>query len=102
MPTNEFPIKLLNVKLLAGEQKATENRGLLLQCRVRMRDACQHLVAFLFLVRETVDGQDPAPPWNDDSLVNANKQGFLMVSKWCNISSIHSTKVVESHGSVSP
>ena len=41
----------------------------------------------------TVDGQNPAPPkkpWNDDSSVNTHKQWFLMVSKWCRISSIHS------------
>ena len=41
----------------------------------------------------TVDGQDPAPPkkpWNDDSPVNTNKLSFVMVSKWCRISSIHS------------
>ena len=43
--------------------------------------------------RCTVDGRNPAPPkkpWNDESPVNANKQWFLMVSKWCRISSIHS------------
>ena len=41
----------------------------------------------------TVDGRNPAPPkkpWNDDSLVNANKQWFPMASKWCRILSTHS------------
>ena len=41
----------------------------------------------------TMDGRNPAPPkkpWNDDSPANTNKQWFLMVSKWCRISSIHS------------
>ena len=41
----------------------------------------------------TVDGRNPAPPktpWNDDSLVNTNKQWLPMVSKWCRILSIHS------------
>ena len=42
----------------------------------------------------TVDGRNFAPPkkpWNDDSPVNTNKQWLPMVSKWCRISSIHST-----------
>ena len=33
----------------------------------------------------------PKKPWNDDSPVNTNKQWCTMVSKWCGISSIHST-----------
>ena len=41
--------------------------------------------------QSAVDGRNPAPPnWNDDSLVNTNKQWFPMVLKWCRISSIHS------------
>ena len=44
----------------------------------------------------TVDGQNPAPlqkPWNDDYLVNTSKLWFPMVSKWCRISSIHSSEL---------
>ena len=36
----------------------------------------------------TVDGRNPAP-LEDGFPVNANKQRFAMVSKWCRISSIH-------------
>ena len=42
-----------------------------------------------------MDGQNPAPPkkpWNGDSPVNSNKQWFPIVSTWCRISSIHSSK----------
>ena len=41
-----------------------------------------------------MDGRNPAPPkkfWNDDSPVNANEPWFATVSKWCRMSSIHST-----------
>ena len=40
-----------------------------------------------------MDGRNPAPPknpWNDDSLANANKQGFPVVLKWCRMLSTHS------------
>ena len=42
----------------------------------------------------TVDGPNAAPPkkpWNDDSPANTNEQWFPIASKWCRISSIHSS-----------
>ena len=47
----------------------------------------------VYLRGDTVDGRNPAPPtkpWNYVFPVNSNAQWFLMVSKWCRISSIHS------------
>ena len=103
MPTNGFSIKTLKVKLLAGEQKATEllwvdeilhhfetiaNHCLLVFTLGKHRPAgffrwCE----MDFAIIHTVDGQNPAPPkkpWQDDfSKNNSNK---LMVS--------HSFKVV--------
>ena len=55
---------------------------------------CFKQIAATFPSQHTVDGRNPAPPKkprNDDSPVNTNKQWLPMVSKWCRISSIHST-----------
>ena len=36
----------------------------------------------------------PKKPWNDDSPANTSKQCFPVISKWCRISSIHSSTVL--------
>ena len=41
-----------------------------------------------------MDGRNPAPPQkpcNDDSPANTKKEWFPLLSKWCRISSIHSS-----------
>ena len=50
----------------------------------------EFIFAFGPMLRNTVDGRNPAPPkrpWNDGSAVNTNKQRFPMVSKLCRVSS---------------
>ena len=57
---------------------------------------CKWFISPVGLRREpitghTVDERNPAPikPWNDDSPENTNKQGFPIVSQWCEMDFVH-------------
>ena len=61
---------------------------------VAIQKGCPHFED-IGLWMDEIHFAPPQKPWKDDSPVNTNKQWFPTVSKWCRISSIHSTMFLQ-------